>query len=116
MSKTFKILLVIAGVILAGLIIVPTVMGTFFRWHNYWGIMGPGMMGGYGDMGFMGLFWIVLLGLLVWFIVAGTRGTHHSGIHHSGGHYETALDILKKKYASGEIDKAEFEEKKKDIS
>lgn len=37
------------------------------------------------------------------------------GSAESKGKTETALDVLKKRYARGQINKEEFEEKKKDI-
>ena len=75
-----------------------------------------GMMDGYGygmgyGMGILGLiFWIlILIGLVLlikylWESSGAKRGE------------ESALEILKKKYARGEISKEEFEEKKKDLS
>ncbi len=38
-----------------------------------------------------------------------------SGHHRESGDSETALEILKKRYAKGEITKEEFEQMKKDI-
>ncbi|NJD57257.1 MAG: SHOCT domain-containing protein [Nitrospirae bacterium] len=71
------------------------------QWGNYgWGM-------GFGWL-FMIIFWIlVILGVvyLVRLVAGGERKT-------AG---ETALDILKKRYAKGEITKEEFEEKKKAI-
>lgn len=52
------------------------------------------------------LFW----GLLIWGAVALFR---HGGFLHSGGH--RALDILKERYAKGEITKEQFEAMKKDM-
>jgi putative membrane protein len=56
------------------------------------------------------LFWIlVILGVVVlvkWLIERDKKGSE-------GG--ESALEILKKRYARGEIDKVEFEQKKKDL-
>ena len=75
-----------------------------------------GMMGGssYGMMGggywILGLiFWILViigLALLIKYLLEGSRGKRGE---------ESALEILKKKYARGEISKEEFEEKKKDL-
>jgi len=68
------------------------------------------MMGyGYGG-GFMWLIALVLVGVVVYFLlqVTKSKGSGSSII-------ETPIDILKKRYAKGEIDKEEFERKKKDL-
>jgi putative membrane protein len=82
-----------------------------------WG-HGPGMMGwGYGAGWFgsvlMITFWIALIvGIifLIRWLVVSTRGR-------AGGarSEDSALEILKRRYARGEIDKEEFEEKKRDL-
>jgi len=79
---------------------------------------GPGMMGwGWGHgmgwswpmMIFMVFFWgLMIVGLIVlirWLLFKDRAGTASPD--------ESALDILKKRYARGEIDKAEYDEKKK---
>jgi putative membrane protein len=82
-----------------------------------WG-MGPGMMGGGYGMGWFGgaimiAFWIaVIVGivLLIRWLIISTRTTVRDG-----GSGDSALEILKRRYARGEIDKEEFEEKKRDL-
>lgn len=63
-----------------------------------------------------GMVWFWLLGLIflilfVWFIIRiiGTGGPQ------AGTGQRSALDILKERYASGEIDKKEYEDKKRDL-
>ncbi len=78
--------------------------------------------GGYGGAGAIGgilmmIFWVaIIVGvvLLVVWLVRQTAGPGATAGAPPGG--ETALDILRKRYARGEIDKAEYEEKKKDLT
>ena len=63
---------------------------------------------------FMPIFWIVIIGLCLYFIF-GRRGPAGPWVPGRGPEDETALDILKKRYAKGEISKDEFEQMKRDI-
>ncbi len=68
------------------------------------------MMGyGYGG-GLMWLIILVLVGIGVYFLLQASK-SKGSGV----SKIETPLDMLKKRYASGEIDKEEFDRKKKDM-
>lgn len=80
-----------------------------------WGMMwGPGWGPGYGLFGWlmMLLFWILIIVgavLIIRWLVAetGSRGA-------AAG--DTTLDILKRRYAKGEITKDQFEAMKRDLS
>ena len=70
------------------------------------------MMGGGWGM-FMMLFMLFFWGAIIVGIVFLIRYLIQSPGRASSGE---ALDILRKRYAKGEIEKAEFEEKKKDLT
>ncbi len=67
-------------------------------------------MYGFGGV-FMWLFWILIIVVVVWVIKAAAS----SGCNNPSEKRQTALDILKERYAKGEIDQEEFERKRKDI-
>ena len=108
-----KILFITISLIFYGSIV-------FAQGYGYgWG-MGPGMMGwgmGYG-MGWlwmiiMVVFWVaVIVGIifLIRWLILSTKTQSHPGKYD-----ESPLEILKKRYARGEIDKEEFEQRKKDL-
>ncbi|MBL3591201.1 MAG: SHOCT domain-containing protein [gamma proteobacterium endosymbiont of Lamellibrachia anaximandri] len=70
-------------------------------------MMGNGFAMGFGG-GFMWLFWILLIVAIVWAVKAagGSR-------ENPPEKQKSALDILKERYARGEIDQDEFEQKRK---
>jgi putative membrane protein len=77
--------------------------------YGGWG-MGPGMMGGYG-MGWFGsilmiVFWVLILVGLVFLIKWLIQSTGRDKISGSGG--DRSLEILKERYAKGEIDNTDI--------
>jgi putative membrane protein len=80
---------------------------------DYYGHMGAG----YG-LGW--IFMIIFWGLIIWAIFALVRGfSGHGccGSHHNKHENKanSALDILKERYAKGEISKEDFDKMKKDL-
>ncbi len=72
-------------------------------------------------MGFGMIFMVLFWGLIIWAIFALLRGGHAGccggfmGHHHGEGRGDRALEILKERYAKGEISKEEFERMKKEL-
>ncbi len=93
--------------------IAPLIVGlaTGQEFYRY-GMMGGRMMGGFGW--FMPLFWLAILGFIIWAVIAATQSLD-STKYQQPMNKESALEIIKGRYARGEINKEEFEEKRKDL-
>ena len=59
--------------------------------------------GGMGPLGWlaMGVFWLILLALIVWLVVRLVPGSSGAAMHASG---ESPLEILDRRLARGEVD------------
>lgn len=80
---------------------------------------GPMMGWGFGGFGmlFMGVFWLVILGLIVWAIVALVHRSGAAQIHdRQPVSPNSAVDIVRARYARGEISKEEFNQLMADLS
>ncbi len=78
------------------------------------GMMGPGWI---AIMGVNALIGIGLLALAIVGIVAGIRWLSNGGRQRAGGpRSDSALDVLRERYARGEISRDEFERMRQDLS
>ena len=65
---------------------------------------------GYGGGIFMMFIFAVVIGLIIYFIITNTKSNRYTG-----GFSETSLDIIKERFAKGEITEEEFEKMKKTL-
>lgn len=72
-------------------------------WHDF----------GFGGMWFAWLIFAIVIGLIVYLIAKVAAQNRGDNDHRSG---ETPLDILKQRYARGEISREEFLQIKKDLT
>jgi len=80
-------------------------------WGGNW--FGHTFFGGF----FMIIVWVAIIVFVIWAIRELSGGNHNGRGHRNDGTDggRTALTVLKERYAKGEIDKKEFEDKKKDL-
>jgi len=85
-------------------VLIAVIMGLF--------LIGGFGMGGYGMMGFMGFGWLFMIlfwGVIIWLVVTLINANQ------STKNESDSLTILKRRYASGEITKKQYEEMKKEL-
>ena len=106
-----KIVPVLAALCPVILPLSPAFAQRYDGWH-------PGMMDGWGMGWFGGIFMIVFWILIIVGLVFLIKWLVQSSRDSSGGSGKPtsrALHILEERYARGEIDKQEFQDKKKDL-
>ncbi|HET9117397.1 MAG TPA: SHOCT domain-containing protein [Pseudonocardiaceae bacterium] len=74
-------------------------------------MMGYGWGMGFGWL-FMGLFWVVVVGLVVWGVIALVPGARSGGQPRS----ETPEEILDRRFASGELDPEQYQRARQELA
>jgi putative membrane protein len=113
MKNTGTIVLVVSILFLAGLFLYRE-FGPAGGYDYGYGGWGGHMMGGMGfGMGsLMMVFWgLILFGLIL--IINWLLNVNRSAKDDSG---ENALEILKRRYANGEIDRGQYEQMRRELS
>jgi len=116
-------IIAIIAVVIAVAIILTVVFVYLSSRNPYYGYSGyGGMMGGFGGFGMLFMIPIVLIvlviiGYAIWRGCGWGRGCGggHYRHYNSYGDRENAMEILRQRYARGEISKEQYEQIKKDI-
>ncbi|CAG1009286.1 hypothetical protein ANAEL_03784 [Anaerolineales bacterium] len=117
----------VAGIVLVVVLALLLLGGAGMMGFGGFGMMGPGMMGGYGGYGgMMGgygfnpfgmilslVIWALIIGGIVLLVVWLARNAGRTTLGASSG--DAPLDILKARYARGEINKEQFDAIKQDL-
>jgi putative membrane protein len=86
---------------------------SMMMWGYYGGYSWPMILW----MGFWNLLWLVLLGLAVWALVRWLlSSTSHLAHPRPSSNEPTAIEILRQRYARGEIDTATFEQMREHLA
>ena len=102
--KIFKYFSILTGIILLFSINVFA-MHRFYSWYG-----GSGMMWGCGGFP-IGLVFLVIIGLVIYFIMKNIKEKKSDIVIKE----ETPLEILKRRYAKGEINQEEFKNMSKEL-
>ena len=74
--------------------------------HNwFWG----------GGLWFGWVFWVAIIALIIYLVVNQGNKNRHVHLPPSYPHQDSPIDILKRRYAKGEITKEQFDQMKKDL-
>src|SRR4030067_2545018 len=114
-------IIAIIAVAIALAVIIMAVFAYSPSRNPYYGY--GGMMGGFGGFGMLfmipiGLIVLVIIGYVIWRGFGwggGCCGSGHNGHYNSYGDRENAMEILRQRYAKGEISKEQYDQMKKEI-
>ncbi len=119
--RTRNIILVVAVVAVLAVVLLGVFpmmgYGAYGGFGYGRGFLGPGMMGGYWFIWpfFMMLFWIVLIPGAIILIARGFAGGSRPVGPGRQGTGDRALEILRERYARGEITKEQFDQMRGDL-
>ena len=92
----------LTGLVLIGLPVVAMAeFGSSFHGGGH-------MMGYEGGFMFMGLFWLALLGVFIWLAMTFVKNSRSTG--NAQSYADEAVNIVKNRFARGEITKEEMDE------